>query len=207
MGLLYGVGQLRSRIVVSVCALGVCVASLLALPATSRAGVPDPALSTVPNVIAVPGGSLNYSVTIVGTSGPIDSANVTLVYSTAADTVLCWCTGQTHPSITATTNASGIATFNIKAGGCANPAVLPGGIAVEVFVNSVKLKEVGQVSPDIVNTRVAPCTVSLSDAVQFTFPLATATYGYCFDLNSDLAVGLTDAVIATPAFANALTCN
>lgn len=206
MGLLYGVSQLRSRVVVSICALGVCVASLLAAPST-YAGVPDPALSTVPNVLAVPGGSLNYQVTIVGTSGPIDSANVTLVYSAAADSILCWCTAQTHPSITATTNASGVAVFNIKAGGCANPAVIPGGIAVEVFVNSVKLKEVGQVSPDYVNTRVAPCTVSLADAVQFTFPLANANYGFCFDLNSDLSVGLTDAVIATPAFANALTCN
>lgn len=176
-------------------------------PSTVLGGVPDPALSTVPNVLAVPGGSVPYSVIIVGTSGPLASATVTLVYSTAADTSLCWCTSQTHPSMSATTNASGVATFNIAAGGCANPATIPGGVAVEVYVNSVKLKEVGQVSPDIINNKIPPCQVTLADAVVFTPPISNATYGYCFDLNSDLSTSLADAVIATPHFSNASSCN
>lgn len=206
MGLLYR--RQNGRLVTSLLAVGLFGALIaMSSPMTAVAGVPDPGLSTVPNVIAVPGGSLPYTVTIVGTSGPLASANVTLVYTTAADTSLCWCTGQTHPSISATTNASGVATFNIAAGGCANPATIAGGVAVEVYVNSVKLKEVGQVSPDYVNSTSPPCSVSLADAVQFTPPLAQAAYGYCFDLNSDLAVSLSDAVIATPHFASASSCN
>lgn len=170
------------------------------------AGVPDPVLSTIPNVVGVPGGGLTYAVTIVGSSGPIDSANVTLLWRTAGDTAVCWCPTQVHPSVTSTTNASGVATFNLKFGGCLNPATIPGGVAIEVFVNSIKLKEVGQVSPDYVSTKTPPCAVALADAVAFTGPLATATYSFCFDLNSDLSVGLTDATIVTPWIANAANC-
>lgn len=206
MGLLY---RLQSgRLVTSFLALGLSGSLLVfAAPSPVVAGVPDPTLSTVPNVLTVPGGTLPYAVTIVGSSGPLANANVTLVYSAAANAALCWCTGQTHPSISATTNASGVATFNISSGGCANPATISGGVAVEVFVNSVKLKEVGQVSPDYVNSLTPPCLVSLADAVQFTPPLAQSIYGFCFDLNSSLTVGLADAVIATPYFANGTSCN
>ena len=190
----------RYSLGLSLLVLGLLFASVAA------AGVPDPALSTVPNVVGVPGGGILYSVTIVGTSGPIDSANVTLHWSTPGDTSTCWCTTQTHPNVTATTNASGIATFNLKLGGCLNPATIPGGVAVEVFVNSIKLKEVGQVSPDVVSTHAPPCAVSLNDAVAFTAPLANNAYSFCFDLNSDLTVGLIDAVTLTPYAAGAANC-
>lgn len=185
--------------------LSVLVLGLLS-GTVAQAGVPDPSLSTVPNVVGVPGGGLIYSVTIVGTSGPIDSANVTLFWSTPGDTSTCWCTGQVHPSVTSTTNASGVANFNLKLGGCLNPANIPGGVAVEVFVNSVKFKEVGQISPDVVSTHSPPCTVALGDAVSFTGFLATSSYSYCHDLNSDLAVGLIDAVTLTPYVALSASC-
>jgi len=172
----------------------------------ARAGVPDPALSTIPNVVGVPGGGILYTMTIVGSSGPIDSANVTLIWSTPGDTSTCWCPGQTHPTVTANTNASGIATFNLALGGCLNPATIPGGLAVEVFVNGIKLKEVGQVSPDVISVHAPPCLVSLNDAVAFTGPLATNTYSFCYDLNSDLQVGLIDAVTLTPHVATAKHC-
>jgi hypothetical protein len=181
---------------------------LLAAPVVARAGVPDPALSTIPNVVGSPDGGITYRVTIVGSSGPIDSANVSLVWTTAADTATCWCTVQNHPSVSSSTNASGVATFNLRLGRCLNPATIPGGVAVEVFVNSIKIKEVGQVSPDVVGTPLGPpCTVALNDAVQFTSPLATNTYSFCFDLNSDGSVGLLDAVQLTPPVAAAAACN
>lgn len=179
---------------------------LIGSPASS-AGVPDPLLSTIPNVIGVPGGGLLYTVTIVGSSGPIDSANVTLVWSTAGDTATCWCSGQTHPSVAASTNSSGIATFDLHLGGCLDPATIPGGIAVEVFVNSIKLKEVGQVSPDLVSTTTPPCEVALSDGVSFTAPLSSGTYSFCTDMNSDLSTGLTDAVAVTAYLASGANCN
>jgi hypothetical protein len=185
--------------------LSLLVLGLLSASVAS-AGVPDPSLSTVPNVVGAPGGGLLYSITVVGTSGPIDSANVTLRWSTPGDTSTCWCPTQTHPTVTATTNASGIATFNLKLGGCLNPATIPGGVAVEVFANNVKLKEVGQVSPDVVSSHSPPCSVSLTDAVAFTGPLASGTYSFCYDLNSDMAVGLIDAVTLTPFAAGAANC-
>ncbi len=190
----------RYGVITLLLALGLLSASV------SGAGVPDPNLSTVPNVTSAPGGGLLYNVTIVGSSGPIDSANVTLVWSSVGDTAACWCPTQLHPSISSTTNASGVATFNVKGGGCLNPATISGGIAVSVYVNSIKLKEVGQVSPDVVSTSAGPCVVGLSDAVDFTPPLATAVYSFCYDLNSDLQVGLADATILTPFAAGGASC-
>lgn len=173
----------------------------------ASAGIPDPVLSTVKNVIACPDGSIPYSVTIVGTSGPINNALVELRYTAQGNTDACWCTAQTHPIISATTNASGIATFNIAGGHCLNPATIAGGIAVEVYVNSIKLKEVGQVSPDVIpGATEPPCQVTLADASTFTAPLANGTFGFCFDLNSDGAVTLSDAIIFTPPAANAASC-
>mgnify|MGYP000240449255 CR=1 FL=1 len=174
----------------------------------ASAGIPDPALSTVKNVIACPDGSIPYSVTIVGTSGPINNALVELRYTANGNTGACWCTAQTHPIISATTNASGIATFTIAGGHCLNPATISGGIAVEVYVNSIKLKEVGQVSPDVVpGVTEPPCQVTLADATSFTTPLATSTFGFCYDLNSDGGVTLSDAILFTPPAANAASCN
>lgn len=184
-----------------------CVMVVILLAASvCWGGVPDPSLSTVPNVLGVPGGSMEYKVTIIGSSGPIDSANVQLVWTTAGDTATCWCPTQTHPSVTATTNASGVATFNLALGGCLDPAVIPGGVAVQVYVNSIAFVQVGQVSPDVVSTHAPPCQVSLADAVDFTPDLAGSVYNFCHDLNSDLSVGIIDAVVFTPHAAAGTHC-
>ena len=179
---------------------------LLLASTTALAGIPDPTLSTIPNVIASPNGTVPYRVTIVGQGGPVTDATVQLRYRAAAEGSGCWCASQGHPVISALTNASGVATFNVAGGLCLNPAVVAGGVVVEVFVNDIPLKEVGQVSPDVVAAPAGNCEVGLSDAVEFTSPLATNAYGYCYDLNSDGAVGLTDAVIFTSPAATAQTC-
>jgi hypothetical protein len=193
----------RYGIPLTILALGLLIGG----PAVATAGVPDPQLSTIPNVVGVPGGGLIYSVTIVGSSGPIDSANVSLVWTTAGDTAACWCTIQPHPSVAASTNASGVATFNLQLGGCLDPATIPGGVAVEVFVNSIKIKEVGQVSPDLVSVTSPPCQVALADGVAITPALSSGTYSFCTDLNSDLVTGLTDAVAVTPFLSTGASCN
>lgn len=183
--------------------------SMLALALISgvaSAGIPDPNLSTVPNVVATPGGALPYRVTIVGQGGPVAAAAVELRYSVPADTAACWCVGQVHPIIQATTNVSGVATFNVAGGLCLDPTLLPGGVAVTVFVNGILLKEVGQVSPDVVETPAGACEVGLSDAVSYTTFLASSTYSYCYDINSDGAVGLTDAVLFTGPASSAASC-
>ena len=73
--------------------------SLGAAWGVAGAGVPDPDLCTVPNVLtspAHPNTSLDYVVTVVGADGPIDSALVQLVFSAEAAGLVCWCTGQTR---------------------------------------------------------------------------------------------------------------
>jgi hypothetical protein len=187
--------------------LGAIVAPVLLVAPAARAGIPDCNLSTIPNVVASPGGVINTTFTIVSTSGPLSGATVELRYTAAGDAAACWCTGQVHPIIpVGTTDINGQVTFAISGGGCLDPAVIAGGVAIQVYVNNIACKEIGQVSPDVNSSTSPPCTVALADAVDFTGPLSSGSYGFCYDLNSDGAVGLTDAVIFTPAASSAITC-
>jgi hypothetical protein len=169
-------------------------------------GTPDCSLSIIPNVIATPNGTIPTTFTIVSASGPIGGALVELGYSANGNAAGCWCAGQVHPTISGTTNSSGQVTFNVSGGGCLNPANISGGTAIGVFVNDIACKQIGQISPDVVSSTSAPCAVTLADAVDFTGFLATSSFSYCHDLNSDLAVGLTDAVLFTTPAAAAATC-
>ena len=194
----------RYQLLLAVLVAGVVMAGV------ANAGIPDPNLSDVPNVLYVPGGGLPYIVTVNGSEGPIDTADVQLVFSTEADGLIAWCTGQPHVGgiITAQTDASGFATFDIAAGGCIDPARTVGTPVVEVFANGIKLAEVGCVSPDAVdNNGVLPtagwvvggmAVVGLADASFHTPPIKSGTYEFCTDFNSDMVIGLDDASILTP---------
>jgi hypothetical protein len=184
----------------------VVLAALLGSSLPAAAGLPDPALSTIRNVLAIPGGTVPYTVTIVGTGGPIADATVELRYTAVGDADACWCTGQAHPVLAAVTDVSGVATFSVSGGHCLDPATVAGGVAIEVFVNDIKLKEIGQVSPDILALPAGSCEVALNDAVNFTGPLSTGIYEFCYDLNSDGVVGLSDAVLFTGPASAAATC-
>ena len=198
------------RLLIAALVAGVLVAG------SSFAGIPDPNLSVVGNVLYSPSGTTEYIVTVNGSSGPIDSATVQLVFSTEADGLICWCVGQTHPLIEATTDINGQAHFFIAAGGCIDPSLVAAPPAVEVFANGIKLKEVGCVGPDAVdNGGILPtsgwspgtyCTVSLSDATTHSPNIKGGIYAYCSDVNSDLAVDLTDAVILTEGIKTGFTC-
>jgi hypothetical protein len=185
----------------------------------ANAGVPDPGLSTVPNVItspAHPNTNLDYVVTVVGADGPIDSALVQLVFSTEASNLVCWCTGQARPIVQAYSNASGVARFQIFGGGCLNPSTVVNP-PVQVFANGVFLKQVGIVSVDPVDdTGKTPnqvgynpagsCKSALSDASFVTPSLKSGSYNFCTDFNTDLLVNLADAVIVTPAIKVGYVC-
>lgn len=187
--------------------VGALVAPVVLLAPGAIAGIPDCNLSTIPNVVASPGGTISTTFTIVSTSGPLSGATVELRYTAAGDADACWCTGQGHPIIpVGVTDGSGQVTFAISGGGCLDPAAVAGGVAIQVYVNNVACKEIGQVSPDVNSTTTPPCSVTLADAVDFTGPLSSGTYSFCFDLNSDGAVGLSDAVIFTPPAASGQTC-
>jgi len=199
-----------SRLLLVATVVGVLTASV------AFAGIPDPALSNVPNVITSPDGSLAYVVDVVGASGPIDSALVQIIVGTEADGIICWCVGQTHPTIEAFTNAAGQATFNIAAGGCVDSALVVTPPAVEVFANGIKIGQPGVVSADVVDsngtlaqggwTPGASCAVSVGDAVYFTPFIANGTYGFCADLDSNGTVSLSDAVLVTPPIAFGASC-
>ncbi len=181
----------------------------------AAANIPDPGLSDVPNVIATPLASLSYVVTVNGPLGPVAGATVDLVFSGAADALVCWCAGTSHPVISAVTNAGGQATFNIAGGGCVDPARL-GGTVVEVFADGIKLSEVGLVSPDAVDSGGVlptsgwvvgpPCSVGLSDATFHTGPISSGVYEFCTDVDSDGVVALADAVLLTAPITVGETC-
>ena len=197
------------RILLVACAAGVLMAG------NAWSATPDPALCTVPNVVVEPGGVLPYKVTVVSAAGPVAGAIVRLHVTAEGEGLIGWCTGQAHPDIDATTNGSGVATFNVAGGGCLNPAALSAP-PVQVFANGVLLGQVGIVSGDVVDDAGklptqgwnpgATLKVALSDAVFHTAPLKTGTYNFCTDLNSDGACNLTDAVIITPPIKTGHIC-
>jgi hypothetical protein len=213
------------RRVLALAVVGVASASL------AYANVPDEGLSNAPACVGIsPTGALAYRVTVVGSGGPINASRVEIRFNIPGDTLVCWCNVTPDPggvpnthSFFANTNASGIATFNIRAGGCIQRglAAIPGAsdIAGEIFADNVKLNEFGTVSPDAVDgsgrlpTNTASlwdpagtCATGLADAVQHTTPLSTAVYEWCTDINCDNAVGLADASILTPFLASAASC-
>ena len=162
---------------------------------------PDPTLSTIPNVIACPDGSLTYKVIVNSSVGPVAGAAVRLEFSSEAEAYLFWCPSQTHPTISTVTNASGEALFTIAAGGCMNPtayATKP----VNVYVNNILFKGVGVVSPD--NT--ADGRVTTIDIVNNTNAYRTGAYNYCADLNSDNICSTADMVIFTPSAKQGVIC-
>jgi len=191
------------------CAAGVLVAG------NAWSATPDPALSTVPNVVVEPGGALAYKVTVVSVDGPVSGAIVRLHLTPEAEPLVGWCSGQGHPDIDATTDGSGVATFNVGAGGCVNPAALSAP-PVQVFANGILLRQVGIVSADAVDDAGKLPTqgwnpgptlkVALSDAVFHTPSLKTGAYSFCTDMNSDGFCNLTDAVILTPPIKTGHVC-
>jgi len=193
------------------------LACLIAGSATASAGIiPDPASSDIPNVVVSPEGLLEYRVTIrSSTNTPLDGVMVLVKFNAAADGILCWCAGETHPEIMATTNPAGEAVFFIRGGGCVDPAAL-GSIPAEVFADGIKMAEVGIVSPDAVDAAgLFPtsgwnpggnCVVGLSDATFHTGAISAGTSAFCSDMDSDGIVALADAVLLTAPIADGESC-
>lgn len=187
-----------------------------ALASGMATGIPDPDQCTVPTVVFDPDGTVPYVVQVRDTDGdPIAGASVEISVPAAVDAMICWCSGQVHPVISATTDANGVATFTIIAGGCIDPDSL-GGPAIEVYASGVKLAEVGAVSPDAVDAfGLFPwqgwnpggvCATGLSDAVLHNASIKIRKYSYCTDLDSDGRITLIDAVLVTKPIRLSYTC-
>ena len=188
----------------------------VATTGVSFAGIPNASLSTVPNIVLSPDGSMETKIIVVGDEGLIDTAVVEIVFSTEVSGIVCWCVGQTEPVITGITNSFGEVCFFIAGGGCVDPLAVTTPPAVEVFANGYLLAQVGTVSVDAVDgggilptagwTPGGQCTAGLSDATFHTAPLKNGVYSYCTDLNSDLDSDLDDAVAITPGIKTGATC-
>ena len=188
----------------------------VATTGAASAGVPNPSLSTVPNIVLSPDGTMPTTIIVVGDEGPIDTALVQIVFSSETAGIVCWCTGQTQPLIQGQTNASGVATFIVAGGGCVQPGLVTTPPAVEVFANGILLAEVGTVSVDAVDdSGLLPtegwspgtlCTSGLTDATEHTAPISTGAYSYCSDIDSDLDCDLDDAVALTPGIKTGIAC-
>jgi len=206
-----------ARMILLAGSVGILAASL------ALANIPQKDLSTVPAcVIVAPDGGLDYTVNVVGSIGPVNGSDVELFVFPDPDGLVCWCSGQSHPSILGVTDANGDATFNIAAGGCVDAARL-GDIVYRVYADGIPIgegstqEEGAIVSPDAVNesgalptangySADALCAVTLSDAVFHTGPIVTAVYEKCTDFNSDAVINVSDAVIVTPYIIGATSC-
>jgi hypothetical protein len=163
--------------------------------------------STFENIVATPDCSCPTTFTIRnGNGSPMAGALVEIYYSPACDAAACWCPGQPHPVISGTTNAAGQWTFCVAGGGCLDPSIHSP--CIDVCVNGLLMTciTLGQVSPDLVSTTSPPCVVGLADVVAFTVPLSTSTYGFCYDLDSDGVVGLSDAIKLTGPASSGAHC-
>jgi hypothetical protein len=182
----------------------------------ASAGLPDPDFSDVPNVLYTPGASLEYTVYVGSPDGPVAGALVEIQFSEEAMALACWCSGQENSVIQGTTDGSGMASFFIGGGGCLDPDSLSGP-PVAVYADGRWLAEVGCVSIDVVdNNGNYPwqgwtpgggiCSAGTSDAIIHTPPFSLGNYSFCSDLDSDGAVTLSDAIVATPGLSNGFSC-
>jgi hypothetical protein len=214
--------MLRKALMLAVCgALAVGVAS---------ANVPDPNLSTVPECLIITPGNLgsldDYNVTIAGSGGTITGALVEVRFNAVGDTLTCWCNSNAGPrpyTFSSSTNGSGVATFQIRGGGCIEKglAAIPGNsdFAGEIYADGVKMQEFGTVSSDAVDNSgdrptdtgnvwdpAGSCASGLADAVEHGTPLGSSAYDWCTDINCDGAVGLADGGYVTSALSQATAC-
>ncbi len=211
----------------AVMALTVC--GVLAAVVAS-ANVPVPSLSVVPRCLQLHPGidvllASRYSVTIVGTGGPINAASVEIRMITVGDTLVCWCSpivGARPRVFQQNTNVSGVATFTILGGGCIQYGLvaIPGTLdyAGEIFADGVRMQEFGTVSADVTDSggkratdspRWNPaglCAAGLSDAVEHTAPIGTDVYDFCTDFNCNLDEDFIDAAIVTNFMSTAYQC-
>lgn len=177
------------------------------------AGLPHAGNSTVPNVLYEPGGLLTYQVLVRDDAdNPVNGALVQIVTPPAISLILCNC-NFLNP-LTDITDANGVATFQIQAGGCIDPDSV--GAYFEVTADSIYLASVGGVSPDAVDDNgklpwqgwaAGSCQTSLADAV-FHYPkISVRAFNFCTDLDSDNRISIVDGILMTDSILMGSGCS
>jgi hypothetical protein len=187
-----------------------CLVALSASATGSLANIPDPDLSEVPEFLTLTPASTGgegielvafpLTVSVIGQGGPVANALVELEFSEAADKLITWCDGSTHPLVTGVSNANGDVTFVFYGGGCVTPGAFGGPTYIwQARANGIVLQEGAVNSPDAVDTRGRTVTQNNQNN-------APANYVPNCDLIPPITgvpsatVGLSDAVYHTPAY-------
>lgn len=182
----------------------------LAPMASGDTNIPEPNLCIVPSTLTMTAdGSFDYIITVNGPLGPVVGALVEVRVRPAADALICWAAGATHPSVFGNTNTFGQVTFNLMGGGCIDPARF-GQSPVDIFADGINIAEVGVNSPDVVNAlgqlatdigyvQDSICETSVGDAAFHATQLFTAASEFCTDFTDPFTdpVGIADGVILT----------
>lgn len=181
---------------------------LLALCSSlATATVPDPTKCVVtPDLnggCLIAPGSLSgttLSITVRNASNnPIPNATVQAVLNAAIGK----CTTAVH---TATTDANGFCTINLRGGGCINAAI-PG--ACVVVANGIEIKNYNKVkSPDNAShtTSVPSGTVTVADLPFFADEFKGVAAAACHDYTNDGTVSTSDLPFFGDAFKAGLAC-
>lgn len=181
--------------------------ALVAFATAASADVPDQTKCTV-----VPADALNgmivcpripsaltasiLTITVKNSSNnPINNASVIVILTAANPTC-------PNAVLTATSNASGVATITVAASGCAN-GVPASGI---VKANGVTIRSYSNVkSPDF-DGAAGDGFTNLSDLVKFANEFNNIDPAACHDYTNDGACNLSDLIPFSEAFAGAKKC-
>lgn len=202
---------------------GIALTSLMLLGSKEATGV------TYKPVIITPDASIPYYVSVEAPGGgPLEGANVRIEFLPELCDLLILCERPFNAcpySVEATTGSDGRAEFVLKGGGCWDETVCALYLA-RIYVSSVLVAKVGVRSSDVIGSdELKACdmwcaspgvlpsgatpgssVVALGDAVWFTTPLKTGTYVPCADIDGDLRVGLSDAILITPGIGISASC-
>ncbi|NOT34839.1 MAG: hypothetical protein HOP12_11810 [Candidatus Eisenbacteria bacterium] len=180
--------SLRSNSCLALALLCVCAA-----PTRALAGVPSPLNTTIPlNIVVCPQADIPFTMVVRdAANNPVVGSFVELNFSTCSvpaaypnDVPVRFCPSDPGPGITpigpghvaALTNAAGVVTFFLRAGGVCV------GSAVEIRADGVSLGQRGAASPD---QNGSLSVFSNPDALELVAKESVALYDVTADLDSD----------------------
>ena len=178
--------------------------------ATSTIVEPDHIVNVPDNDVA-PQNRCELEVTVKDAAGNlINNSTVFVIFSKAVTDTLCWCTTQNQGNSVlgdgrrefhANTNASGIAEFQISAGGCVDAVgavVIRAGAPGNADVNAALQLRAYNVVSSMDNTgagAICDHTVNANDLVQYAIAHTGGPYSTCHDYTGDGAVNANDLVL------------
>lgn len=185
------------------------VLAVMLIPAAALANIPSPENSTTPGCIRIcPESDICQEIEVRDQNDNImPNTAVRMIFSATCESMICWCQGQDHPVIELFTDANGMVTFCVDAGGCCvdgypapcdNDAAGANTVVIEADPAAVTLNSYDSVgSPD--NYSIpdvgdpwgkGDCAVTLEDFVRFTSIFLTDCA--CADLHTDNIDGSCD---------------